>query len=186
MKLIFSILLVVSLWTDSVLLDAYRHEDMSVWKACVESADSVRSQYSELLYEYGLCGYMVDREKESAGPYVERFKQHVEAQKQTLPAGHYEMYMSAVYVYELRLHRSIHPLKAMNLAKEAARLAPEDPLTLSYYGTCLYYAPKPFGSKQESLKWFEKAKTYFADKQWRWCWVREANQMYIHTIMQQK
>ena len=96
-----------------------------------------------------------------------------------MPAGHYEMYMSAVYVFELRLHESVHPIKAMSLAKEATRLAPNDPIVLSYYGTCLFYAPKPFGSKQEALKWFERAKSRFKGDEYRFCWVREANEMYI-------
>ena len=157
---------------DSVLFAAYQREDMSVWKEYVD-------KNQDLLYEYGFCGYMVDRDKEHALPYVQRLKSHTIHHKSQLPAGHYEMYMSAVYVFELRLHESIHPIKAMNLAKEAVRLAPEDPLTLSYYGTCLFYAPKPFGSKSEALKWFEKAKTHFVGNRWQYCWVREATQMYI-------
>ena len=90
------------------------------------------------------------------------------------------MYLSAVYVFELRLHISIHPMRSMSLAKEATRLAPKDPIVLSYYGTCLFYAPKPFGSKAEALEWFERAKPLFAGNQYRYCWVREANEMYIH------
>ena len=117
--------------------------------------------------------------QEEATTFVRHFKSHVEAAKKNLPAGHYEMYLSAVYVYELRLKQSIHPIKAMNLAKEATQLAPSDPLVLSYYGTCLFYAPKPFGSKEEALQWFEKAKPRFAHAKWRYCWVREANEMYI-------
>lgn len=157
---------------DRDLFDAYLREDMSVWKAHIDTV-------SDLPYEYGLCGYLVDRDKANASPYVARFRQHVEAQKKTLPNGHYEMYLSAVYVYELRLKESIHPIKAINLAKEAIRLAPNDPLTLSYYGTCLFYAPKPFGSKAEALQYFEKADTYFKDKKWNYCWMKAANTMYI-------
>lgn len=172
MNILFSILLTVTLWSDSVLLEAYRQEDMSVWKEHAQG----------LLYEYGLCGYMVDREKDQALPYVQHFKAEIINHKSQLPAGHYEMYTSAVYVYELRLHESVHPLKAMNLAKEATRLAPNDPLVLSYYGTCLFYAPKPFGSKQEALRWFKKAETLFQDAKWKYCWVREANEMYIRHL----
>ena len=159
--------------SDSVLLVAYQHEDMSTWKEYLMKVES------NLLYEYGLCGYMADRDKEHALPYVQRFKAHVEAAKSSLPKGHYEMYRSAVYVYELRLHESIHPVRAMNLAKEAVKLAPQDPLVLSYYGTCLFYAPKPFGSKEEALTWFTKAQQYFVGDKWKYCWVREANEMYI-------
>ena len=108
-----------------------------------------------------------------------QFRKHVEAQKGHLPTGHYEMYMSAVLVYELRLHESMRPIKAMSLAKEATKLAPNDPLVLSYYGTSLFYAPKPFGSKAEALEWFEKADKFFKGPQWEYCWVREANEMYI-------
>lgn len=169
-----------NLSADSLLLDAYQKEDMSVWKEAVTSfSNDQRLTTNDLLYEYGLCGYMVDRDKPNALPYVKRFKEHVEAHKKSLPAGHYEMYRSAVLVYELRLHESIHPVKSMNLAKEAVKLAPKDPLVLSYYGTCLFYAPKPFGSKEDALGWFEKADKLFRSPKWKFCWVKEANTMYI-------
>ena len=180
--------------TDSVLMDAYQREDMRVWQAYIDrlcmteyrpaTPDRVQT---DLLIEYGLCGYMVGEAKseeqrakiEEAKRYVQQIKNHVEAQKESLPVGHYEMYLSAVYVFELRLHESIHPIKAMNLAQKATQLAPSDPLVLSYYGTCLFYAPKPFGSKAEALRWFEKAQSGFADDAYRFCWIREANEMYI-------
>jgi hypothetical protein len=162
--------------TDRDLLDAYRREDMSVWKTYV---DTVHCTPSSLLYDYGYCGYIVSADKEAAKPYVERFKSKIQNLKSQMPAGHYEMYMSAVYVFELRLHESFHPVKAMSLAKEAASKAPHDPLTLSYYGTSLFYAPRPFGSKKEALLWFEKAQQYFRDPKWQDCWAREANEMYI-------
>ena len=175
--------------TDRDLLDAYHREDMSIWKTYVDSVMANRLQVTGdyLLYEYGYCGYIVAEAKKEgkesllpeAKRYVKRFKQHVEALKNQLPKGHYEMYQSAVYVYELRLHESMHPFNAMSLAKEATKLAPNDPLVLSYYGTCLFYSPKPFGSKSDALKWFEKAQPLFGDEQYTYCWVRKANEMYI-------
>lgn len=171
---------------DSLMLAAYEREDMSVWQKYVDSfADSPQPATDRLLlYEYGFCGYMVDRDKPHALPYVKRFKAHVEARKNDLPDGHYRMYRSAVYVYELRLHESMHPITAMNLAQEATKKAPEDPLVLSYYGTSLFYAPSPFGSKREALKWFEKAEPLFNAPQWQYCWVRKANEMYIQQCME--
>ena len=172
---------------DRKLFDAYQQENMAVWKEYIDvRSDDVRCT-KDLLYEYGYCGYIVAEAKKEgkeallpeAKQYVAQFRQHVEAQKGKLPAGHYEMYMSAVYVYELRLHESLRPVKAMSLAKEATRLAPEDPLVLSYYGTFLFYAPKPFGDKREALGWFEKAERCFRDAKWQYCWVREATLMYI-------
>ena len=163
---------------DSIMWDAYLREDMSVWKAYVDN-------HSTLLYEYGFCGYLVGEYKEGradlqeAKSYVAKFKSAIINHKSSLPIGHYEMYMSAVYVYEMRLHESVRPFKAMNLAKEAVRKAPDDPLTLAYYATCLFYAPKPFGSKQEALTYFEKADRLFQNNKWRYCWVREATNMYI-------
>ena len=174
--------------TDSVLFAAYQHEDMTVWKNHLESPSLLQPfTPSALLYEYGYCGYIVAEAKKEgketlmpeAKRRVQQFKAHVEALKDQLPVGHYEMYLSAVYVYELRLHESIHPFKSMSLAKEATKLAPNDPLVLSYYGTCLFYAPKPFGDKAEALKWFEKAQKRFTGARWKYCWVREANEMYI-------
>ena len=172
---------------DRELFDAYRQENMAVWKEYIESLQPSAVSSQTLLYEYGYCGYIVAEAKKEgkeallpeAKRYVQLFREHVEAQKGQLPAGHYEMYLSAVMVYELRLHIAIRPIKAMSLAKEATRLAPEDPLVLSYYGTSLFYAPKPFGSKSEALTWFEKADSHFRDPQWEYCWVREATKMYI-------
>lgn len=165
--------------TDRELFDAYQREDMSLWKAYVDTLDTHSLNTNSLLYEYGYCGYVLEYDKPHATPYISRFRAHVQAQLENLPLGHYEMYMSAVYVYELRSKISIHPLKAMSLAKEATKLAPSDPLVLSYYGTCLFYAPKPFGSKQEALEWFERAEQLFHAPQWKDCWVRAANTMYI-------
>ena len=160
---------------------------MSVWKEQIDvQRDNVQST-KDLLYEYGYCGYIVAEAKKegkeslmpAAKSYVAQFRKHVEAAKNQLPTGHYEMYMSAVLVYELRLHESMRPIKAMSLAKEATKLAPNDPLVLSYYGTSHFYAPKPFGSKEEALVWFEKADKFFKGPQWEYCWVREATEMYI-------
>ena len=172
---------------DRDLFAAYQKEDMSVWKEQIDvRRNDVRST-KDLLYEYGYCGYIVAEAKKegkeslmpAAKSYVAQFRKHVEAAKNQLPTGHYEMYMSAVLVYELRLHESMRPIKAMSLAKEATKLAPNDPLVLSYYGTSLFYAPKPFGSKAEALVWFEKADKFFKGPQWKYCWVREANEMYL-------
>lgn len=199
MTVLLHILLAVTLWTDSILFDAYQREDMSVWQEYINRlSNDQRLTTNDLLYEYGFCGYIVAEAKKEGGEYllpeakryVQQFKNEVNrthaAEKSPisnlqsqLPAGHYEMYMSAVYVYELRLHESIHPVKAMNLAKEATRLVPNDPLVLSYYATCLFYAPKPFGSKQEALRWFEKADRLFEGDEWKYCWVRDATRMYI-------
>ncbi len=169
----------LSAQTDRDLLDAYQREDMTLWKAYVDTLNTHSLNTNSLLYEYGYCGYVLEYDKPHATPYISRFRAHVQAQRENLPLGHYEMYMSAVYVYELRSKISIHPLKAMSLAKEATKLAPSDPLVLSYYGTCLFYAPKPFGSKREALEWFERAEQLFHAPQWKDCWVRAANTMYI-------
>ena len=174
-------------YTDSVLFAAYQREDMSVWKEYIDASPQPSTLNTQLLYRYGYCGYLVAEAKKEgreallpeAKKQVQHFKSAIINHNSQLPKGHYEMYLSAVYVYELRLHESIHPLKAMNLAKEATQLAPDDPLTLSYYGTCLFYAPKPFGSKQEALLWFERAKRCFRDSRYRFCWVRDATEMYI-------
>ena len=180
-KLIILLLLASSLCfaqvSEQQLFAAYQQEDMSVWKNYIDTK-------VDLPYEYGFCGYIVDADKEAAKPYVARFREHVEALKDKLPAGHYEMYMSAVYVYELRLHESIHPIKAMSLAKDATKLAPNDPHVLSYYGTCLFYAPKPIGSKAEALEWFQKAEIHFQDPKWQYSWIREANEMYIQQCLE--
>jgi tetratricopeptide (TPR) repeat protein len=157
---------------DGELLHAYLHNDMQAWKAHVDTI-------VDLPYEYGYCAALLDQDKEAAKPYVQRFRQHVEAAQKTLPKGHYEMYMSAVYVYELRLHESFHPVKSLDLAREAVKLAPNDPMALTYCGTALFYAPKPFGNKKEALQLFHKAEQLFQDQQWYNCWWRPAAMMYI-------
>ena len=165
---------------DSVLLDAYRHQNMQVWQTFVNGLEKLPTLNSHmLLYEYGFCGYIADRNPKKAVPYVARFNQHVESSQSSLPKGHYELFKSAVYVYEMKLNLSYHPYKAVKLAREAVQQAPDDPLTLSYYGTVLFYAPKPIGSKQKALKWFELAEEHFPDSQWKYSWVREMNKMYI-------
>ena len=173
---------------DSILFAAYQREDMTVWKNHIDSLSLLHSFTPSLLqYEYGYCGYIVAEAKKDgkeallpeAKQHVQQFKAHVKALKSQLPTGHYEMYMSAVYVFELRLHESVHPFKSMSLAQDAVQRAPKDPLTLSYYGTCLFYAPSPFGNKREALKWFEKAQPYFETPQYRFSWMRAANEMYI-------
>ena len=163
---------------------------MTVWKAYVDNLNSeaqTTSNSEALNYLYGYCGYIVAEAKKEgneallpeAKRYVQQFKSQITNFKSQMPIGHYEMYMSAVYVFELRLHESIHPVKAMSLAKEATKLAPNDPVVLSYYGTCLFYAPKPFGSKSEALEWFEAAQARFGGDEWKYSWLREANEMYI-------
>lgn len=190
----------LSAQSDRDLLNAYMREDMTVWKAYVDSISNLhtfrscpwakKSQIANhtLAYEYGYCGYIVAEAKKEgneallpeAKRYVQQFKSQISNLKSQMPIGHYEMYMSAVYVFELRLHESIHPVKAMSLAKEATKLAPNDPVVLSYYGTCLFYAPKPFGSKSEALEWFEAAQARFGGDEWKYSWLREANEMYIN------
>ena len=175
---------------DRGLFEAYQREDMRVWKEYIDvQRDNVQCT-KDLLYEYGYCGYIVAEAKKEgkeallpeAKRYVQQFRSDVEAAKGSLPAGHYEMYMSAVMVYEMRLHIAIRPVKAMSLAKEATKLAPKDPLVLAYYGTSLYYAPAPFGSKKEALRYFKQAKELFQGPQWEYCWVRKATEMYIRGI----
>ena len=173
---------------DRELFDAYQREDMSVWKTYIDKVQGDKVQGTkDLVYEYGYCGYIVAEAKKEgkeallpeAKRYVQQFKSHISLLKSQMPAGHYEMYLSAVYVFELRLHESIHPIKAMSLAKDATKLAPNDPLVLSYYGTCLFYAPKPFGSKKDALTWFERAEKLFRNPEWKYCWIREATHMYV-------
>ena len=172
---------------DRGLYEAYQREDMSVWEEYLGNRQPSAVSHQMLIYEYGYCGYIVAEAKKEgkeallpkAKRYVQQFRSDVEAAKGSLPAGHYEMYMSAVMVYEMRLHIAIRPIKAMSLAKEATKLAPKDPLVLAYYGTSLYYAPAPFGSKKEALQYFKQAKELFQGPQWEYCWVRKATEMYI-------
>jgi hypothetical protein len=175
---------------DRGLFDAYQREDMSVWEEYLGNRQPSAVSHQMLIYEYGYCGYIVAEAKKEgkeallpkAKRYVQQFRSDVEAAKGSLPAGHYEMYMSAVMVYEMRLHIAIRPVKAMSLAKEATKLAPKDPLVLAYYGTSLYYAPAPFGSKKEALLYFKQAKELFQGPQWEYCWVRKATEMYIRDL----
>ena len=172
---------------DGALLKAYLTDDMPAWKAHIDvRRDDVQST-KDLLYEYGYCGYIVAEAKKDgketllpeAKRYVQRFRRHTEEAKGKLPKGYYEMYMSAVYVYELRLRESFHPVKSLELAREAVKLAPEDPMTLCYCATALFYAPKPFGNKKEALELFLKAEKRFEGKEWYHCWWRPATKMYI-------
>lgn len=176
--LIFTLLLFISnpssarsFVADEVLLNAYLRNDMQIWKAYIDSVSS-------LPYEYGYCAALMDSDRAAAKPYVALFRRHTEEAKDSLPAGHYEMYRSAVLVYELRLHESFHPVKSLDLAREAVKKAPSDPLTLTYCGMALFYAPKPFGNKREALQLFLLAEQFFSDPQWYNCWWRPAAMMF--------
>lgn len=168
---------------DKNLLDAYLANDMSAWRAYIDAANWEQASDSErvhlLAYEYGYCAALMDSDKTAAKPYVAQFHRHVEQMKTiVLPKGHYEMYMSAVYVYELRLHESFHPVKSLDLAREAVKRAPTDPLTLTYCGMALFYAPKPFGNKKEALQLFLRAEEIFRAPEWYYCWWRPAAMMF--------
>ncbi|MCR5532269.1 MAG: hypothetical protein K6F10_00110 [Paludibacteraceae bacterium] len=179
----------LSAQTDRDMFDAYLREDMSVWQAYVDTLHITHYTLhnNSLLYEYGFCGYIVAEAKKDgkesllpeAKRYVANFKSSIINHQSSMPKGHYEMYMSAVLVYELRLHESFHPAKAMSLAKKAAQLAPNDPRTLTYYGTSLFYAPKPFGSKQEALTYFQRAYDIMQAPKWQYCWLKPNAKMYI-------
>jgi len=156
---------------------------MSVWKHYIDSASNLQQRSgltSGLLYiEYGYCAALLDTDKAAAKPYVKQFREHVETLKTTLPKGHYDMYMSAVLVFELRLHESFHPVKGLSLARDAVKKAPNDPLTLTYCATALFYAPAPFGSKSEALELYLRAEKLFKDPKWYHCWWRPMALMYI-------
>ena len=180
--LLFSGLCFAQSW-EQPLLNAYLTNNMSVWKTYIDSLSNLQQQSGQtskiLPYEYGYCAALLETDKEAAKPYVQRFRKHVESAQNTLPKGHYEMYLSAVYVFELRLHESFHPVKSLGLARDAVKLAPNDPLTLTYCATALFYAPKPFGSKTEALELFLRAEKLFQDSKWYNCWWRPAALMYI-------
>lgn len=161
---------------DRDLLEAYLRNEMPVWRQYIDSA-----QHTEhlLIYEYGYCAARIETDGGGARPFVKRFRRHVEMLKEHLPAEHYAMYMSAVYVYELKLHESFHPLRALTMAREAVNIAPNDPMTLMHYGLTLFYAPKPAGNKREALRLFLKAEELFAAPEWENCWLRPAAKMYI-------
>lgn len=168
------------------LLNAYLEDNMPVWKVYIDSCHSSADAEQSLPYEYGYCAALMEKNKTAAKPYVLRFKQNVEAAKDRLPAGHYEMYKSAVYVYELRLHESFHPVRSLDLARKAVKIAPDDPLTLTYCGMALFYAPKPFGNKKEALNLFLRAYELFAGPQWHNCWWKAAAVMYIAQCYQKQ
>ncbi len=161
---------------DRDLFDAYKAEDMSIWKTYIDTAAVTPALLS---YEYGYCGAMTDSKDSTALTYIQRFRRHIECLKDQLPAGHYEMYMSAVYVYELRLHASFHPVTAMTMAKEAVNKAPEDPMTICYYATSLYYAPKAFGDKKKAKQLFEKAKEKFQTPAYLYSWWRPFCELHL-------
>ena len=159
---------------DSLLLRAFLSEDLSLWQTRIDSGAP-----DFLPYEYGLCAFLVDSDRQAAQPYVHRFLQHIESQQSTLPPGHYAMYRSAVYIYQLRLHLSFHPARSYQLARRAVTEAPDDPFTLAYYATWLFFAPKPFGSKQQALTFFLSADQHFNLPDYRFCWWRPMVKLYI-------
>ena len=60
----------LSAQSDRDMLDAYRREDMSVWKTYIDTLPfRVEKGGGALLYEYGYCGYVVSADKEAATPF---------------------------------------------------------------------------------------------------------------------
>jgi len=167
---------------DRELLNAYLTDDMPVWKAYIDSLAAVGTQdavLQSLPYEYGYCAAQLDRDKELALTYTKLYKAHVEAAKELLPKGHYAMYVSSVYVYEMALRISLRPAKTLTLAKKAVKQSPDDPMVLNYYGMTLFYAPKAFGSKKEALDLFLRAVNAFEAPEWHHCWWRASAMMYV-------
>ena len=71
MTVLLHILLAVTLWTDSILFDAYQREDMSVWQEYINRlSNDQRLTTNDLLYEYGFCGYIVAEAKKEGGEYL--------------------------------------------------------------------------------------------------------------------
>ena len=70
---------------DRELFDAYRQENMAVWKEYIESLQPSAVSSQTLLYEYGYCGYIVAEAKKEgkeallpeAKRYVQLFREHV-------------------------------------------------------------------------------------------------------------
>lgn len=163
---------------DLPLMNAYLENDMPAWRAFIHATDWEHATQAErqrvLAYEYGYCAAMMEVDKHEAQRATQVFHSHVEAMKNSLPEGYYEMYLSAIYAFEFKLGQSFHVFSILRYANKALELAPNDPIVVGYMGNVLFYAPKGIGDKKKALALFEKAATLFASPQWKYCWNRPA------------
>lgn len=163
---------------DLPLMNAYLENDMPAWRAFIHATDWEQATQAErqrvLAYEYGYCAAMMEVDKHEAQRATQVFHSHVEAMKNSLPEGYYEMYLSAIYAFEFKLGQSFHVFSILRYANKALELAPNDPIVVGYMGNVLFYAPKGIGDKKKALALFEKAATLFEASQWKYCWNRPA------------
>ncbi|MBQ1874565.1 MAG: tetratricopeptide repeat protein [Paludibacteraceae bacterium] len=168
---------------DKPLFNAYLENNMQRWKNYIDATNWEKSDTQQRLrliaYEYGYCAATLDVSKKQAAPYVERFRSHVEEMQSKMSAGHYDMYMSSVYAFEIMMGKSAHFISTLKLATSAAEKNPTNPITLGYKANVLFYAPRGIGNKKEALEIFKKCEKLYQAPQWKYCWNRPATLLTI-------
>ena len=168
---------------DEPLLNAYLENDMPVWRAFIHATDWEQATQAErqrvLAYEYGYCAAMIEVDELEAEKATNRFREHIESMKGSLPKGHYEMYLSAVYTYEFKLDVSKNAFAILRYANRAVELNSKDPMILGHMGNIFFYAPKGIGDKKKALQYFKKASMVLESTPWQYSWYRVATRLSI-------
>ena len=156
---------------------------MPVWRAFIHATDWEQATQAErqrvLAYEYGYCAAMIEVDELEAEKATNRFREHIESMKGSLPKGHYEMYLSAVYTYEFKLDVSKNAFAILRYANRAVELNSKDPMILGHMGNIFFYAPKGIGDKKKALQYFKKASMVLESTPWQYSWYRVATRLSI-------
>ena len=155
-------------YSEQQLLDAYQREDMSVWKAYIDTSEPQQMTADEQLrllrYEYGFAAAMLATDKATAKVYIQRFGEHIKQAQPILSEALYNVYMSAYHTYSMRLTMNVfaHGKAIYKYAQAALDADPEEPMAWVAQGNIHFYTPKMMGGdKQKALDEYNRADSLF-------------------------
>lgn len=157
-------------YSDSVLYQAYLHNNIKIWKDYIEVSDWQHLNLTERLrllhYEYGYVATLIDategKTNLQAATYLARYERHLTCLQDSLSPSQYAAYLSAANAYTFMLDKRkliSAGLQSFQLAKNAVRLDSNEPMALILKGNIYFYAPRALGgNKQQALEMYLKAK----------------------------
>ncbi len=184
--LLFVTCLLAASPADRRLYDAYLRQDMHVWADYLETIrwqDADNDERSRiLLCEYGYVPYLY-----SVGDTVacrianHRYKQHIEAAKDSLSEEDWLSHCSAVRIYSYMLGEAGigDVVSGMRLSRKALQADSLNPLALYMRANICFHFPKLFGgSKKKALQYCLRAERAMErDTAYRYHWMYTAVQL---------
>ena len=153
-------------YSNHQLYQAYLNEDISLWGEYIASAQwnsmSVAEKKQLLNYEYGYAAVVLGADEIQAKVALERYEQHIEAMKDSLPEAKYYAYLASLYTYRMGVEKGRFISHAKNLfacINHLKALDADDALAFSMMGNVEFYAPS--GSKKKALAYFQKADSLY-------------------------